>query len=294
MTTTASSHDALPACKEDAFTAAAVKACEGGDGTDDGIIADPAACRWDADTLIGVHTRCGIITVTDAAVMNKIMQGPVSTDGRSLWWGLEPGASLSGTAATVTTHGVTTPVPFSMAVALLGTLVQQNPDWDWLTLTYPQFDALFAQANQEFDSALASSTSDLWAFRNHGGKLLIWQGLADPVLFPQATVQYYEHVQQTMGGAAGTDSFARLFLAPGASHCESGAGPAPDDPLAAVVNWVEQGQAPQSIPATLRDPVTGAPILSRPLCAYPLLARYTGRGSTSQARDFACIPSPRG
>jgi feruloyl esterase len=55
-----------------------------------------------------------------------------------------------------------------------------------------------------------------------------------------------------------------------------------------VVNWVEHGQAPRSILATVADPATGAVTLSRPLCAYPLVARYTGHGSTSQAQNFIC------
>jgi hypothetical protein len=90
-----------------------------------------------------------------------------------------------------------------------------------------------------------------------------------------------------MGGPARTSSFARLFLAPGAAHCFSEAGPVPDDPMAALSSWVEDGRAPLSIPATLTDPA-GDSTLSRPLCAYPLVARYTGPGRTSEARNFSC------
>ncbi|WP_406319513.1 tannase/feruloyl esterase family alpha/beta hydrolase [Streptosporangium sp. NBC_01639] len=56
---------------------------------------------------------------------------------------------------------------------------------------------------------------------------------------------------------------------------------------------MEHGQAPQSIPAALTDPVTGAATLSRPVCAYPLAARYTGHGSTDQARNFTCEPTSK-
>jgi len=281
-------HDALPTCKEDAFTAAVIKACDARDGVTDGIISDPAGCHWNADQLIGRNTPCGTITATDAAVMNKIWPGPVTTGGRSLWYGLERGASLAGLAATTTTNGVTTPSPFPIAASWLGTWLQQNPSWDWTTLTYAQFDALFAQSVREFSSTIATDNPDLSAFRKHGGKILIWHGLADQLIFPQGTIQYYQRVQHAMGGSASTDSFARLFLAPGAQHCASAVGPAPADPLTAVVNWVEHGQAPHSILATVADPATGAVILSRPLCAYPLVARYTGHGSTSQAQNFIC------
>jgi feruloyl esterase len=57
-----------------------------------------------------------------------------------------------------------------------------------------------------------------------------------------------------------------------------------------VVKWVEQGQAPRSILATVTDPATGAVTLSRPLCAYPLVARYNGQGRASQVRNFTCAP----
>jgi hypothetical protein len=63
-------------------------------------------------------------------------------------------------------------------------------------------------------------------FEKDGGKILIWHGLANQLIFPQGTINYYQRVQQAMGGARQTDSFARLFVAPGAQHCASAAGPA--------------------------------------------------------------------
>jgi feruloyl esterase len=288
-------HDALPTCKEDAFAHAAVAACQGGDGVADGTISDPADCRWNADELIGTRTACGTITATDAAVMNKILQGPATAGGRKLWYGLEPGASLSAIAATTTVNGATTPAPFSISLGWLGTWLQKNTNWNWQTLTYARFDQLFTQSEREFGPALATENPDLTAFRDHGGKLLIWQGLADPLAFPQATTQYYRTVQQTMGGAASTGTFARLFLSPGASHCGSGAGPAPTatDPVAAVAAWVRHGKAPASLLATMTSPAPGAATFTRPVCAYPLQAHYTGHGDSNQARNFTCT-DPRG
>ena len=277
-------HDALPTCKEDAFTNAVVKAC----GTR-GVITNPAACNWNADRLIGVKTPCGTITATDAAVMNKIWQGPVSTSGRRLWYGLTRGASLDYIGATSTVGGVTTPEPFSIPLGWLGEWLQHNPDWNWKTMSYAQFDKLFAQSAGEFSSLVATNNPDLRAFNEHGGKILIWAGTADGLINPQGIIQYYKNVQQTTGGAATTDSFARLFLAPGAGHCANGAGPAPTDPVEAVVKWVEHGQAPQTIPATLTNSA-GAAILSWPICAYPQVASYTGHGSPSQARNYTCAP----
>jgi feruloyl esterase len=140
----------------------------------------------------------------------------------------------------------------------------------------------------EFSSAIATDNPDLTQFRKDGGKILIWHGLADQLIFPQGTINYYQRVRHAMGGAQKTDSFARLFLAPGAQHCLSAAGPAPADPLGAVVNWAEHGKAPNSILATIVDPATNVVTMSRPLCAYPLMARYKGHGSTNEAGNFTC------
>ncbi|MFD8000679.1 tannase/feruloyl esterase family alpha/beta hydrolase [Streptomyces mirabilis] len=280
-------HDVLPTCKQQAFKEAVVKACDRLDGVTDGVIGNPDACHWNANRLIGLKTACGTITRTDSAVMAKILQGPRS-NGRFLWYGLEKGAALSYLGTVTTTDGVTTGQPMPLTTTWLGTWLQRNPDWDWHTLTYDRFTQLFNQGVREFSSTLASDNPDLSAFRENGGKIVLWHGLADPLIFPQGTVNYYQRVQQASGGAATTNSFARLFLAPGAEHCAGGAGPAPSDPLAAVVNWVEHGQAPKTLPAALTDPSTHKVTLTRTLCAYPLVARYTGRGDTTDARNYRC------
>jgi len=278
------SHDFLPACKENAFTESAVQAC----ATTGGVITNPGACDWNPSKLVGFVTPCGVITAQDAAVMTKIWQGPETTQGRRLWYGLERGASLAGLAATTTSKGVSTGNPFPVAVSWLGTWLQKNPSWNWQTLTYARFDSLFSQSVSEFSDAIATDNPDLSAFKNDGGKILIWHGLADQLIFPQGTVNYYRRVQQAMGGPGATGSFARLFLAPGAQHCASGAGPAPAQPLDAVVGWVEHGAAPTSILGTTTDPATGIVTDSRPVCRYPEFARYTGHGSTTDASSFVC------
>ena len=92
------SHDFLPTCKEDAFTQAVIKACGHGPVAQ-GWINDPADCHWSPYKLVGLTTPCGTITRADAAVMTKIWDGPVSVQGKKLWYGLERGASLAGRVA---------------------------------------------------------------------------------------------------------------------------------------------------------------------------------------------------
>lgn len=275
------SHDFLPGCKETAFTDAAIAACADGSG----VIENPAACRFNPFELVGEVTPCGTITATDAAVMEKIWDGPV-VDGRHLWYGLEPGASLSGLAATTTSNGTTSPEPFPISVAWFQYWLTQNPGFNWETLSYQQFLQYFELSVTKFP-VIATDDPDLSAFERDGGKILIWHGLADQLIFPQGTIQYYQRVQDAIG-AGNTATFARLFIAPGAQHCAAAAGPAPANPLQAVVNWVEHGQAPATILATGGvDPSTGRPT-QRPLCMYPYLSEYMS-GNPDSLSSYACV-----
>lgn len=90
-----------------------------------------------------------------------------------------------------------------------------------------------------------------------------------------------------MGGPAKTSEFIRLFMAPGIGHCGGGPGPAPGGQLEALLKWVEDGQAPDTLLAARRDQA-GKVVRSRPLCPYPLVARYKGSGSTDDAANFGC------
>ena len=82
-------------------------------------------------------------------------------------------------------------------------------------------------------------------------------------------------------------TFVRLFMAPGVMHCAGGAGPQPTGLLEAILAWVEDGKAPDTLLATRRDQ-SGSVTRSRPVCASPLVAKYEGSGSTDGASNFSC------
>jgi len=121
---------------------------------------------------------------------------------------------------------------------------------------------------------------DISAFVQRGGKLLLWHGFNDPGPSPLSSIAYLEAVQEAV--PASKDS-VRLFLAPGVLHCGGGAGPDRFDSLTAMEQWVEKGKAPASMIATKAN----SPV-SRPLCAYPQVAKYKGSGDTNDAANFAC------
>jgi Tannase and feruloyl esterase len=98
-----------------------------------------------------------------------------------------------------------------------------------------------------------------------------------------------------------TDSsrVVRHFSVPGMSHCS--AGPATDqfDMLSPLVAWVEQGITPASVKASVRGagnaggvnaelPKEWSSTRTRPLCAYPAVAKYKGSGSIEDASNFSC------
>jgi feruloyl esterase len=280
-------HDFIPQCKFAAADAAATAACDGLDGVVDGIISDWQDCHFDAHKLVGTVTPCGTITTTDADLINRIWQGPRDPNGHFLWYGLLPGASFSGLDNTITSNGVTTPAAFPISVQWFQDWLAQNPTLDWQALTYNQFVQYFEQSVSEFGFPIATDDPNLTAFRDAGGKVVIWHGTYDQLIFPEGTVNYYNRVTQTMGGLDDTRQFARLFVAPGAQHCTSAAGPAPGDPLGAVVDWVEQHQAPDELPGVKTDQ-SGNVVMTRPICMYPLVARYKGHGSVNDAANFVC------
>ena len=96
---------------------------------------------------------------------------------------------------------------------------------------------------------IGTDNPDLTAFRDRGGKAIVWHGWADQLITAEGTIDYYTRVQQQMGGAKKTSEFIRLFMAPGVAHCAGGAGPQPTGQLEALLAWVEDGKAPETLPA---------------------------------------------
>jgi feruloyl esterase len=151
--------------------------------------------------------------------------------------------------------------------------------------------AVFATGGPFRESAMqmvAAESPDVDAYVRHGGKLLFFHGVSDPVFSVKDTVRYVDALRQRYGQR--TDDIARLFTVPNMAHCSGG--PATDqyDGLNALVKWVEQGEAPARIVARARpeNPDVRTPGRTRPLCAWPRQTRYNGSGSIEEAASFSC------
>jgi Tannase and feruloyl esterase len=153
-----------------------------------------------------------------------------------------------------------------------------NPGFNVFNFDFDRDVALTAESSKIIDA----DATDLNTFARHG-KLLLYHGLSDQGLSPLDTLDWYERLRTPNGGSV--KDWARLFMIPGMTHCAGG--PATDqfDMLAAMVAWVENGEAPERIIAR-GDSFPGQ---SRPLCAFPNIARYAG-GDPHNADSFRCQP----
>ncbi|HEX2011334.1 MAG TPA: tannase/feruloyl esterase family alpha/beta hydrolase [Roseateles sp.] len=286
----------LSAAKAASITTAAVAACDALDGVSDGVMEDPRACGsalFNIETALqcpGGGSGSNCLSADEIAVAKKIYAGPKNPrTGVQLYPGLMVGTE-SGWAAY---WGATEPVRADYW--RLWTL--NDPLWNWWSFDY---DRVVQFADAVVSPLVDQVNPDIAAFKARGGKAIVYQGWADPVVNAADTIAYYEQVRAKQGSQAGTDSFFRLFLVPGMGHCSGGSGTAnfgnqggaspvvsaERDVLMALDRWVEQGRAPDQIVATRM--VGGAAVRTRPLCPYPQKAVYSGSGSSDDAANFSC------
>jgi hypothetical protein len=272
--------DFIPPCKFAAANAAAVAACDGLDGVTDGVIGAWHDCTFDAGTLVGTVTACGTITATDADIINKIWAGPNTSGKNYLWYGLLPGADIPP---------LNSAAGFIFSVNHIKYWLKQDPSFDWKTLSLDQYFDLFRQSVDEYRSVIGTDDPNLTAFRNNGGKIVGWVGTTDQLIYPQGSIQYYVDVKNRMGGLDKTRDFFRFFVAPGVNHCAGGVGATPVNTFEALVDWVENGNAPATL-AGVRF-ATGA---TRPVCLYGEKAVYSGSGDVNSAATWSCQPDDQG
>ena len=273
---------AISSAKTALATARAVAACDVVNGVHEGFIQNPYACSYNPvndptlTTASCTSTDNTCLTPAEAGAIQKIWQGAMNTSGKLLWPGVQRGASLSG--------GLAGANPFSIAVAQPQFWVYFYPQWDWHTLNYDNYEAFFNLTMLRVNPLMGSENPNLSAFRDHGGKILMWQGGADQLIMTKGSSMYYDAVAAQMAGGDYSQlmPWFRHFIAPGVGHCSGGAGPQPQNLFQTVVNWVENGVAPATITATGGG-------RTRPLCPYPTVATYIGGGADpNQFASWVC------
>ncbi|KAF1976961.1 tannase-domain-containing protein [Bimuria novae-zelandiae CBS 107.79] len=267
----------VSSCEFNYFRQKAMESCDMMDGVSDGIISEFELCDFDPLHVIGQVFYCDEnpveVSRAMANIVKRINEGPRTPLKVPLWHGFTHGTDFERLAGiTTSTDGVRMPKPLHISMNFIRSFVLKDETFNVTRLNYADFMALWK--------------ADLTRLQSSGTKLLSWHGVNDPLIPYQSTVQYRKRVEMLMGGANEVDNFYRLFLAPGVAHCARGNGPVPTDPLAALVEWVEDGIPPETLEAETTtyegDRVT------RQLCAWPGKARYMGAGDAKRASSWSC------
>jgi feruloyl esterase len=301
---------------------AVLESCDALDGAEDGMVQSFTAC-----TTAAVTPKLSAITCTGAkadtclspaqvTALKKVFAGARTSKGEAVYaswawdagiggkvgdaynqgwriWKLGPYGAPANAAINLTLGAsalpsifVTPPVAVPMAAG--------GPAAYALAFDVNRYRPALANRADEFrQSALEfmkADSTDLAAFKARGGKLVIAQGVSDPVFSILDTIAWWNALDRFNRGRAA--EFVRLFAVPGMNHCAGGPSTDQFDAFGALVNWVEKDVAPDRIVATARMG-TPWPGRTRPLCVYPAQARYKGTGNLEDADSFACqAPRP--
>ena len=257
-----------------AVIAKLLEACDGNDGVKDGLISDTRGCRFTPASLACKGPKAdGCLSAPQVAAIEKAFAGPRDSKGRQVYprFPYDTGIVTAGPGI----PGILMPNAGSPVPPVPG--FEQDVD----------AEARVAEEDAQQAQTDTASWTNLRTFSGRGGKLLFFHGVSDPWFSAMDTVEYYERLGATNGGPDAVRDWSRLFLAPSMGHCGGGQGALDQfDLLTPLVAWVEQGTAPDAVPATGRS----APGRSRPLCAYPQHAHYTGTGDPEALASYVCKP----
>jgi len=272
-------------------------ACDALDGLDDGLISDPRACRFDPATLACTRNETeSCLTANQVEALQKMYDGPRGSAGQQLFPGVPRGSEpywgiwINGSWASQTAD-VSDDFPRRAGLQFLHYLAFPEDPGEQYSVERFDFDQDPPQ--MEFMAQIYNANDpDLDTFRESGGKLLMWHAWADAGIPPLGSIAFYEAVEEHVGSRAATQDFFRLFMVPGMDHCGIQEGPGITqhgfDPLTALEQWVEQGEAPTRLLTTKTDS-TGAVQWTRPVCPYPQRAVYDSEGDPDAASSFECV-----
>lgn len=288
---------------------AVLAACDADDGLKDGIVSDFARCTDEkvrpalaAKTCSGAKAA-NCLSRDQVQTLARMYAGPKDGAGGALYaaWPWDAGITGAGwrawqlgsadgnaPAMNAVVGGAALAALFTTPPTAVPAEAQALADFQLhfdLARDAARIGATDPQFRKSAWDEFSARSSDLAQFQAHGGKLIVYHGVSDPVFSINDTRDWYQELQRRVDGKAA--GFARLFPVPGMGHC--GGGPATDSfgAFEALINWVEHGRAPDRLVA-VAGPDTPWPGRSRPLCPFPKTAHYQGSGPVERARSFVC------
>jgi feruloyl esterase len=290
------------------ITAAALAQCDMLDGLKDGLATDPRRCPT---TLRQLQCRGGdtanCLSAPQVEAIERTYAPLVDpATGAFVFDGLEPTGEVGWISPLGPDGG-----PGAHVLGYFSAIFGQ-PNWDWRSFDF-HTDLARARSLDKAGAQIDSLSTNLAPFRKHGGKIIQYHGWLDQAMTPSFYPRFYDAVaaSTSAGDTRALASFYRLFMAPGMEHCFGGPGPnsfgglgqpqppvqdSAHDVLSALVAWVEQGRAPDQIIATQYkgDKPEQGVVRQMPLCAYPKVATWRGRGDPNDPASFACAAGKAG
>ncbi|MRW93261.1 tannase/feruloyl esterase family alpha/beta hydrolase [Duganella sp. FT80W] len=275
---------------------AVLEQCDALDGAKDGMVFDHAACHFNVKSLECKpgQSSANCLAPAKAEAIAKAFQGPLDDAGKPRFTPWVWDASVFTPDWLIWQTGL--PLPNGQSMTMLRELVTASltqyfafPAIDAATLsTSPRDIERLLRATDATAGLTVATSTDFTSFAARGGKVMFTDGWSDPIFSAQDLVNWYGRMAADMERVSGkpTEQFARLFMVPGMAHCTGGQSLDDMDALGSLVSWVEQGKAPDMLKATGQS----FPGVSRPICAWPAIARYKGSGPVDDAASFTCKP----
>jgi hypothetical protein len=264
---------------------AAKIACDAqGDGIIDGLLADPRICTFSAKANIcgmrGAPASPNCVDSDQAAAIDKIWDGPRNAEGVRVWFPWDRGVNFSVSDARGGPLSQNQVFPWARA----------DLNFTWQNVTMQTYAEEMQRISRAVGDIVDTNDADLDGVKSRRGKIIWVHGTADIAIPMGASLDYYRRVAASDEGRPdyhALQPWFRLFLMTGLGHCFLGFGGITTgfqavDPFPALVNWVENDVAPDSI---LGKSFVGH---TRPLCPYPKTAIYNGFGSTEDASSYHC------
>ncbi|KAK5633597.1 hypothetical protein RRF57_009311 [Xylaria bambusicola] len=282
------------------ITAEMKRQCDPQDGLVDNIISDPYGCNFHFEALLCTSansTAC--LTPAQLATLYKFYSDWVDTNQEFVFPGISLGTDPGFLMSQVSTYGSD----------LFTYFVFNDTEYDFTKFTYK--DLKIADAINPGNAS--AHDFDLSPFMKRGGKILKYHGAADSLIPTGSSTYFYKKVLQTLHPKGiNLDDFYRFFLIPDMGHCSgSVTGPwylaagsqpltgathsvpgyedAEHDIILAMMNWVENDEAPDHLIATkfVGDNAALGVQSQRPLCVYPKQAKYIS-GDPNESESWEC------
>lgn len=273
----------------------------GGSGGPGGLGGGPGKRGISSRQLSTAPAANGTVSAEAAAIAQQLLDGIFDDSGRQAWIYFRPSAGFDDAPTTYNSDtGLYEPAPSQIGVEYINYFLDEidSTTFDVSNMTYDDLREIFLRGMRKFSDTLQTTWPDLEVFHNSGAKVLHWHGESDPSVPTGSSVWYQNSVREIMYPGLGfNESFAelddwyKLFLVPGAGHCAASSsqpdGPFPSDLLGTLIDWVENGNNP----ATLNATVGGGSLegTSQDLCAFPLRPFWTNNSTMNCVYDQASL-----